>query len=288
MSAVPFATLAELAPRYDVVLCDIWGVLHNGVTAFAPAGEALVRLRAGGGSVVLVSNAPRPNREVARMLDGFGVPRAAYDAIVTSGDVTTGLLRARPGARAYHLGPDRDLGIYDGLDIATAGLADADLIVCTGLFDDTVETPDDYRETLATARAAGLPLICANPDVVVERGGELIWCAGALADAYAELGGDVVYCGKPHPPIYEAALRTAEACRGAPAARGRVLAIGDALRTDLAGAAGAGIDCLFVAAGIHAGELGLEHGGDPDPRALARLFEDAPALPAAVTTRLAW
>lgn len=290
VSALPplAPSFAALAPRYDLVLCDVWGVLHNGVVGSQAAAEALVRARAGGASVILVSNAPREPEGVARILDGFGIPRDAYDAIVTSGMVTNALLAKRPGVRMWHLGPERDLGIYEGLDLTLTGLDEAELIVCTGLFDDTVETPAHYADTLKAARARALPFICANPDIVVERGGDLIWCAGAIAEAYAELGGEVVFCGKPHRPIYETAFATAEKLRGAPVAPSRALAIGDALRTDLAGALGVGIDCLFVAAGIHAGELGLEHGADVDPAALARLLDDGPGRPAAVTTRLAW
>jgi HAD superfamily hydrolase (TIGR01459 family) len=281
-------SFAALAPRYDLVLCDIWGVLHNGMKGSAAAADALVRARAGGTTVVLVSNAPRPKDGVARILDGFDIPRNAYDDIVTSGDVTTSLLRGRRGVRLHHLGPDRDLGIYEGLGVVLTGLDEAELIVCTGLFDDTTETPDSYRTTLAAAKARDLPFICANPDIVVERGGDLIWCAGAIAEAYAERGGKVVYCGKPHLPVYEAAFEVARGLRGAELDKSRILAIGDALRTDLAGALGAGIDCLFVAAGIHAGELGLVHGDEVNPAALASLFEDGPGLPVAVTTRLAW
>ena len=281
-------SFAALAPRYDLVLCDVWGVLHNGVLGSQAAAQALMRARDAGATVILVSNAPREPEGVARILDGFGIPRTAYDAIVTSGMVTSALLAGRPGVKMWHLGPQRDLGIYKGLDLTLASFEEAELIVCTGLFDDTVETPDDYAETLAAARARALPFICANPDIVVERGGDLIWCAGAIAEAYAELGGEVVFCGKPHRPIYETAFATAQKLRGAPVEKARTIAIGDALRTDLAGALGHGIDCLFVAAGIHAGELGLEHGAEVDPRALARLLADGPGRPAAVTTRLAW
>lgn len=281
-------SFAALAPRYDLVLCDVWGVLHNGVLGSQAAAQALMRARETGATVILVSNAPREPEGVARILDGLGIPRSAYDAIVTSGMVTSALLAGRPGVKMWHLGPQRDLGIYKGLDLTLASFEEAELIVCTGLFDDTVETPDDYAETLAAARARALPFICANPDIVVERGGDLIWCAGAIAEAYAELGGEVVFCGKPHRPIYETAFATAEKLRGAPVEKARTIAIGDALRTDLAGALGHGIDCLFVAAGIHAGELGLEHGAEVDPRALARLLADGPGRPAAVTTRLAW
>jgi len=281
-------SFAELAPNYDVILCDVWGVLHNGVAAFAPAADALRRARAAGATVILVSNAPRPREGVAKILDGLGVPRAAYDTIVTSGMVTSALLADRPGTKFWHLGPERDLGIYDGLDLVFTGLDEAELIVCTGLFDDTVETPEDYADRLRIARERELPFICANPDIVVERGGDLIWCAGAIGEAYAALGGDVVFCGKPHRPIYETALATAGELRGAEVPPSRVIAIGDALRTDLAGALGMGIGCLFVAAGIHAGELGLEQGGAIDPRALARLLADGPGSPTAVTARLVW
>ncbi len=282
------ASFAKIAANYDVILCDVWGVLHNGVAAFAPAAEALKRARAAGTTVILVSNAPRPREGVAKILDGLGVPRDAYDTIVTSGMVTNALLAGRAGTRFWHLGPERDIGIYDGLDLVFSGLEDAELIVCTGLFDDTVETPEDYADRLKAARARKLPFICANPDIVVERGGDLIWCAGAIAEAYAQLGGEVVFCGKPHRPIYETALATARTLRGSATPAGRVIAIGDALRTDLAGALGVGIDCLFVAAGIHAGELGLEHGGTVDPKALARLLADGPGNPTAVTARLVW
>ena len=282
------ASFADLAPRYDLVLCDVWGVLHNGVVGSQPAADALKRARDAGTTVILVSNAPRPAEGVARILDGFRIPRDAYDAIVTSGMVTNALLGARPGVKMWHLGPERDLGIYDGLDLTRTSFEAAELIVCTGLFDDTVETPEDYAETLKAARGRNLPFICANPDIVVERGGDLIWCAGAIAEAYAELGGDVVFCGKPHRPIYETAFATASKLRGEPVDPARAIAIGDALRTDLAGALGFGIDCLFVAAGIHAGELGLENGSQVDPGALARLLADGPGRPAAVTTRLVW
>lgn len=281
-------SFAELAPRYDLLLCDVWGVLHNGVRGSADAADALRRARDAGASVILVSNAPRPAEGVARILDGFGIPRDAYDAIVTSGMVTNALLAQRPGVKMWHLGPERDLGIYDGLDLVLASFDDAELIVCTGLFDDTRETPDDYADAMKAAHARALPFICANPDIVVERGGDLIWCAGAIAESYAALGGDVVYCGKPHRPIYETAFATAARLRQGEVDRSRVLAIGDALRTDLAGALGMGIDCLFVGAGIHAGELGLEHAAEIDPKALARLLEEGPGLPAAATTRLVW
>ncbi len=202
--------LAEVADRYDLILCDVWGVLHDGQTAHGAAGEALIRFRDLPGArprrVVLVSNAPRPGDGVGRILDRFGVPREAYDAILTSGDLTHDLIAARPGARIRHLGPERDLGIFQGLDLSLVPETEADLVVCTGLFDDRSETPDDYRPELERLAARGLTMICANPDLVVESGNRLIPCAGLLAAAYAEIGGPVVYAGKPHRPVYEAAL----------------------------------------------------------------------------------
>jgi HAD superfamily hydrolase (TIGR01459 family) len=277
---------ATLAPSYDLVLSDVWGVVHNGMAAYPEAGEALARFRARGGTVVLVSNSPRPGAPVTRQLDRFGVIRAAYDAVVTSGDVTRGVLAERPGANVFHVGPERDLPIFEGLDMRFTALADADCVVCSGLFDDEVETPEDYRDLLSKIRVRGLTMVCANPDVVVERGAELAYCAGAIADLYAALGGEVIYAGKPYRPIYDLALAEGAAIRGAPVELARVLAIGDSVRTDFTGALALGIDCLFVTAGIHAEELG---GRDqPDMTALTEIFVAAGALPKAVTRRLAW
>jgi HAD superfamily hydrolase (TIGR01459 family) len=278
---------APLARGYDVLLCDVWGVVHNGVAAFAPACEALIRFRAGRGTVVLITNAPRPGASVQRILDRLNVPHDAYDAIMSSGDVTRGIVETRLRERVFHLGPQRDLSIFAGLDVTFAPVETADYVVCSGLFDDVHETPDSYRELLATMRARSLFMVCANPDIVVERGDELVYCAGALADVYAALGGEVLYCGKPHAPIYEAALGKAAAFRGGevPPLR-RVLAIGDSVRTDLKGAAAFGIDCLFVISGIHAEDLG---GRDvPDPAGLNTVFDAAEVAPRAVTRALAW
>jgi HAD superfamily hydrolase (TIGR01459 family) len=277
---------ATLAPAYDLVLCDVWGVVHNGVTAHREAGEALARFREAGGTVVLVSNSPRPGAPVTRQLDRFGVIRAAYDAVVTSGDVTRGVLAERPGVKVLHVGPERDLPIFEGLDMRFTTLEDADLVVCSGLFDDETETPEDYRDLLGKIRARGLTMVCANPDVVVERGGELAYCAGAIADLYAALGGEVIYAGKPYRPIYDLALAEGAALRGSAVDLARVLAIGDSVRTDFTGALAVGVDCLFVTAGIHAEELG---GRDqPDMTALTEMFAAAGALPKAVTRRLVW
>ena len=289
MSALPPFTshFAALAPGYDVVLSDVWGVVHNGVAATPEACDALARFRGAGGTVVLITNAPRPGEVVVRtMLDRLKVPRAAYDGIISSGDVTRALIVARGRERLFHIGPPRDLPMFEGLDARVTPLESADYAVCSGLYDDTVETPQDYRDLIERMRARRLTMICANPDVVVERGDKLVYCAGAIADLYAAAGGDVVYAGKPYRPIYEQALSVAEAARGAPVAHHRLLAIGDSVRTDLKGAAALGIDSLFVTAGIHAEELGARH--DPDTLALSNIFAAAGVVPKAVMSRLTW
>ncbi|HMK71130.1 MAG TPA: TIGR01459 family HAD-type hydrolase [Xanthobacteraceae bacterium] len=278
---------APLARDYDVLLCDVWGVVHNGAAAFAAACEALARFRAGGGTVILITNAPRPGASVQRILDRFGVARDAYDAITTSGDVTRGIVERRLDESVFHLGPPRDLPIFAGLDVTFASPQTADYVVCSGLFDDATETPDNYRELLAALRARSLFMVCANPDIVVERGDTLLYCAGALADAYVALGGEALYCGKPHAPIYQAALREAAICRGGAApALGRVLAIGDSIRTDLKGAAAFGVDSLFVISGIHAEEFGGREAADLS--ALSAAFAAAGVAPKAVARRLQW
>jgi HAD superfamily hydrolase (TIGR01459 family) len=288
MPEIPALTdhFSTLASRYDAVLCDVWGVVHNGVAAYTDACDALARFRAGGGTVVLISNAPRPREWVVRSLDRLAVPRDAYDGLATSGDVTRAFLRGHPGESVFLIGPERDHTIFDGLPIAFGPLETADYCVCTGLFDDEKETPDDYADILARLRARSLFMVCANPDLVVERGNRLVYCAGAIADRYVNLGGDVLYAGKPHPPIYQEAFAQIAAVRGSNVPPARILAIGDSVRTDLTGATRAGIDCLFVTAGIHAEELGGRHA--PDPGALALIFADAGATPKAVMHRLAW
>jgi HAD superfamily hydrolase (TIGR01459 family) len=275
-----------LAERYDVILCDVWGVVHNSIVAAPSACDALLRFRARGGTVILITNAPRPGATVLRQLDSLGVSREAYDDIVSSGDVTRALIARRDGQAALHIGPDRDLGIFTGLALQFADAQAADYIVCTGLFDDDAETPDDYRKLLSQLRSRELFMICANPDLVVERGTKLIYCAGAIADLYQSQGGEVLYAGKPHPPIYEEALAKAAARRDEPIARNRVIAIGDSIRTDIKGAVALGIDCVFVTAGIHAEELGPRD--NPDVRALRRLFAEAGTRPTAVMRELVW
>ena len=276
-----------LARDYDVVLCDVWGVVHNGLAAFPAACDALMRFRAEGGTAMLITNAPRSGEAVARILDRLKVPRQAYDAITSSGDVTRGIVKTRLAESVFHLGPERDLSIFAGLDVKFAPPEAADYVVCSGLFDDTIETPEDYRELLHALRARSRFMVCANPDIVVERGDTLVYCAGALADAYAELGGDVLYCGKPHPPIYELALATAAGLRNAKTlSNQRVLAIGDSVRTDLKGAAALGLDCMFITSGIHAEEYGSREA--PDLAALNTMFAAAGVKPRGVMRELIW
>ena len=287
ISSPPFtAHFSTLASAYDVVLCDVWGVVHNSVVAFTDACTALTRFRRQGGTVVLITNAPRPAAVVQALLDGLNVPRAAYDAIVSSGDVTRTIIAARAGQSAFHVGPARDVPMFEGLDAPLAPVESADYVVCSGLFDDTTESPQDYTALIAAMRERGLTMVCANPDIVVERGDKLVYCAGAIADLYAAAGGSVLYAGKPYRPIYEQALDIARSLRGREIEHARLLAIGDSVRTDLKGAAAFGIDCLFVAGGIHAEELG---GRDrPNRAALGDIFAAAGLAPKAVTQRLVW
>ncbi|KAA2235105.1 TIGR01459 family HAD-type hydrolase [Salinarimonas soli] len=279
--------LSVLQPRYDLILCDVWGVLHNGIAAHPGAADALTRFRERGGTVILVSNAPRPGGAVIEQLDGFGVPRSAFDDILTSGDLTRRAVAERAGQPVHHLGPARDLPIFDGLDVRLAPVEEADYVVCSGLLDDDEDTPEDYRPLFERMRARDLLMICANPDLVVERGDVLIPCAGALALLYEEMGGETFYAGKPHRPVYEAAVERAGAIRGRPVGPDRILAVGDAIRTDIAGAAGFGMAALLVGRGIHTEDLGLSHGPLDPARALPWLNRQ-PHRPTAMIELLVW
>src|SRR6201992_4356510 len=270
MSSLHFVErLRDLVGGVEVILSDIWGVVHNGLESFPEACEALHTHRKNGGTVILITNAPRPADSVQRQLQKLGVADETYDAIVSSGDLTRHFVAGHPGGKVFWLGPERDNSIYRGLDPAFAPLEQADYIICTGLLDDETETPEDYRGMMMQARERKLTLICANPDIVVERGDRLIYCAGAIAELYRELGAEMIFYGKPHRPIYERAMQLATERNGkgngqAPALS-RVLAIGDSVRTDLAGAHGFRIDCLFVTRGIHAEDFeGIDH-VDPAP-----------------------
>lgn len=278
--------LAELAPVYRVLLCDVWGVVHNGMHAHQAAVDALARYRASGGAVLLITNAPRPKAGVVSVLDGYGVPRYAYDDVLTSGDAARSVLAARSGARVFHVGPERDRQIYDGLSLNLVDEASCDLISCTGLFDDRTETPDDYQARLADWHARDLPMICVNPDIVVESGGRLLWCAGSLAQRYRDLGGETVLVGKPHAPVYEEALARIAAIVGHPVPRDQVLAIGDGIATDIRGAVAQGIDVLFVTDGIHSAVFGEREAPDHDK--VREFLANANLGARAVVPRLVW
>jgi len=266
-------SLRELVAGVDVVLSDIWGVVHNGLESFPEACEALHNFRRQG-TVILITNAPRPADSVQRQLRKLGVADETYDAIVSSGDLTRLYVADHPGRKVFWLGPERDSSIHRGLNAVLAPLEEADYVVCTGLYDDETESAEDYRSMMLKARERKLTLVCANPDIVVERGDRLIYCAGAIAELYRELGGEVIFYGKPHRPIYERAMALAGERQGHQIERKRVLAIGDSVRTDLTGAREFGIDCLFVTRGIHSEEFeGLDQ---LDPASVLELFGHPP------------
>ena len=247
------AGLAEVAADYDVLLCDVWGVIHNGRENFPAACAALERFQRERGPVVLISNSPRPAEPVKAQLAELKVPTGAWTSFITSGDATRALLAERAPGPAWRIGPERDDVLYEGLDLSFAGPETAAFISCSGPVDDDVETPEDYRAELQLAAVRGLEMICANPDKMVHRGHRLIYCGGALADLYAELGGRVIMAGKPYPAIYDLCLDEAARLLGR---SGRVLCIGDGVHTDVKGAQGQGLDCLFISGGIHGHEVG--------------------------------
>lgn len=279
-------SIEAVASRYDAWLCDIWGVLHNGVRPFEPAEHACCSYRKGGGTVVLISNSPRPGGAVAQQLEQIGVSEEAYDAIVTSGDTTRHVLVERRDEPVFHLGPERDKPLLQGLELQLVDLDDASLVLCSGLYDDLTETPDDYADVFSRMRDRDLEMVCANPDVQVERGDRLIYCAGALAEAYETLGGTVIYTGKPHAPIYDMAMARVAEAKGRRVPAKDILCIGDSLRTDVAGASAAGMDVVFVASALH-----IDGTHDEQPLragALQRVFEGSPVRPIAAQKRLSW
>ena len=283
-------SIKDLGSRYAAWLVDIWGVMHNGRRAFPRAVAATRSFREQGGIVVLLSNSPRPSPSVQEQLRRLGVPDDAYDATVTSGDLTRHELEKHKGAIVFHLGPERDLPIFQGLAVKLGRPEEAELVVCSGLIDDETETPDDYIGHMRALAARKLPMICANPDHLVERGDQLVYCAGALASLYEKEGAPVVYAGKPHAPIYLLALETISALAGRTVPRSEVLAIGDGVNTDIAGAASLGIDSVFVASGLH---VPSNSGGEAsaetlDGRHLAELFTEAKGRPLGAMRALVW
>jgi len=274
------SSIAELSSTSDAWIVDIWGVMHNGARAFAAAGEACRRFRRRGGIVMLLSNAPRPFRAVVQQMSALGVDPEAYDGGVTSGDVTRGLLEAWSDRPLLHIGPERDKGLFEGLAARLTKPEEAQAIVCSGLWDDTSETPANYAGLFGAMAARRVPMICANPDLVVERGDKLVYCAGALAAVYEEKGGEVIYAGKPHLPIYERTFAAIARIAGAAVARERILTFGDGVDTDLLGAHRAGLRSVFIASAVHVP-------GGLDARVLEALFASRPYRPIAALPALA-
>lgn len=250
--------MQDLSERFPVWFCDVWGVLHDGVHVFAGTVDTLTRHRAHGGLVILVSNSPRTAAGVTLQLVGLGVPATCHDAIVTSGDVTRSLAVKESGGKVFHLGSERDVSIFEDLPLRRTGLEEAHAVLCTGLIDDAHETPADYVDLLRHMRDLALPMICANPDKMVRKGSRLLYCAGALAEAYAALGGMVLMAGKPFPPIYDLAHSQAESLGKRRFAKRDILAIGDGPETDIKGAADYGIAAVLVADGLTDASNGLE------------------------------
>jgi HAD superfamily hydrolase (TIGR01459 family) len=282
------ANAGPLLSGYDAIFCDVWGVVHNGRRAYAEAGAALARFRAEGGTVILVSNAPIPASGVERVLEKTGVRRDAWDAIVSSGDIALDHIAEMGYRRMHWVGPsERDYALYVRLPAPQVPLTEAEAIVCTGLRDDRNETVEDYRGLIAEGVALQLPFVCANPDLVVDVGTRRLPCAGSIAAEYERQGGAVFWAGKPHPAAYQAALQRAGELHGGTPALRRILAIGDAVRTDLAAAQGLGVDGLFVAAGIHSDAVLAD--GEIDEEKLAALFSPPSTPPAvAAMTHLRW
>jgi HAD superfamily hydrolase (TIGR01459 family) len=295
ISGVPYiGGLSELAPRYDALLCDVWGVLIDGVVHFPSAAGALKRFRDLGGPVVLITNASRPSEEVRRQLLGIGVPGDCFDEIISAGELILREILARADQACFHLGPPRDVGLFveaarrlrTELPMA-ATIEAADYVVCTGLIDDRREEPRDYDARLARMRERDLVMLCANPDIVVGVGDQILWCAGALAERYSAIGGKVITAGKPFEPIYSAGLGAVAALRPGGVTKDRVLAIGDGARTDLEGAGRAGLDSLFIVDGVHREELRSGDGALIKP-ALDGLFLQAGTKPVALASELVW
>ncbi|PNG25967.1 TIGR01459 family HAD-type hydrolase [Methylocella silvestris] len=289
------AGLSEIADGYDVILSDVWGVVHNGASAFAGAADALGRFRARGGAVILITNSPAPSRIVTAQLNELGFPSSAYDAVVSSGDVTVSLLIERSGQSLFHIGAPQETGLFeevaarDGHAPRFAPIASADFVLCTGFIDFFSETPEDYDERLKLIFARKLDFLCANPDLVVEVDGALSYCAGAIAERYERLGGNVIQAGKPFAPIYDRALTLAGAARGGAVERARVLAIGDAMRTDIRGAAKQGFDSVLVTSGIHRDALhGAAEHAAIHAAALQQFVLDFGLRPSAAIAQLVW
>ena len=291
MSSIPILTgLSTLAPRYQVLVCDIWGVIHNGESAYPGVIDCLKAFRRDHGTVLLLSNAPRPGAPIRKQLMALGVPPDSYDTIVTSGDLTRKMLAENSAAETYrvhHVGPDRCMPLFEGLNVERTTIDRASAIVCTGPFDDEREGPDDYRDYWRTALERQMPFYCANPDLQVQRGSQLIYCAGALAEEYVRQGGSVTYFGKPHLPVYDFVAERLQEFTGRSIAREKWLAIGDGLKTDILGATRAGIDALLITGGIHEAEL-ADRAGTPDPDRIQAILAQRKLNAVGAMRRLVW
>lgn len=242
--------LGDIAEDYDAIFCDIWGVVHNGKMPYLEACSALERFREERGPVIMISNSPQPSVAIPDSFARLNVPGGFWDAIVTSGDATIDELARRAPGPAFKLGPERDDELYASLDMNFSDLDIAEFISCTGLFDDD-ETPEDYADLLGEALSRDLEFVCVNPDVKVRIGDKLVYCGGALAKKYEEMGGRVVYSGKPHDPIYRLSRAWLEEVVGYLPDVERVLCIGDNIFTDLLGAQDQSYDCLFIQDGLY-------------------------------------
>lgn len=266
------SNLADISDGYDVLFCDLWGCVHNGRAAFPEAVAALQAYRKRGGTVVLLTNAPRSRHHVAPQLQRLGVPDDAWDVITTSGDsARAAMFQGAAGSKVYFIGYPQDMSVFEPLniiqnpvEIERVELDEAEGIICCGP-EDPYADPSEYRGKFILARERGLPLLCFNPDIVVDVGEKRQWCAGALAALYTELGGQSLYFGKPHPPIYDLARRRL-AAMGKDAPDNRILCVGDGIVTDVAGAMGEDLDVLFITGGLAAAET--KTSVQPDPEAL--------------------
>lgn len=287
---VPVLDSAQsLLSDYQAAIVDLWGVVHNGVAAHPGAIETLTNLRTAGRTVLLLSNAPRVNSSVIAQLDRLGVPHSAYDEVLTSGDLTREAIAGGGFGKTFvHVGPERDRGTFEGLALEEGDIDNADFMLCTGLFDDTTETPDDYQDLLALAKARDIPMVCANPDLIVQRGSDLIYCAGAIAQAYRKMGGAAVLYGKPEERTYRAAFDRVAKLRGEVLGKDQIIMIGDGLKTDITGAQKAGIDALLIAGGIHGKELGLREDKPLDGARVARVLAELDLSAKAVMPQLLW
>jgi len=287
--------LADISGMYDALFVDLWGCVHDGFTPFPAAVAALQKYRKGGGKVVLLTNAPRPRPSVLRQLEKIGVPADCYDEIASSGDAAQeAMLAGMVGRRVYHLGPEKDLSFFRDLPehlrklpaIERVPLAEAEGVVCTGLFDDLTETPEDYRLTILDGVNRGLKMLCTNPDIFVDMGKQRVYCAGGIAKAYSNAGGTSLYFGKPASPIYELAQARLSAKTGHSYPEDCILCIGDGINTDIRGAMAQGMDSLFLTGGLAAPDIPAQN-GVPDAKALARYLAAEKLSPTYVAEHLA-